>query len=213
MPRGRPRMAAGLGLGTRRAFWEHVGRHAAHLSGAICGACAVNTATPILRSHKLDDDDRCRDGGDRRAGSRGDLAVRPRVETDPPAAIESRGQLAARLVAGRRVKGMVDGRRVLAPEGVCAGGEAEVGGREVDLLELRLGRGWGAEGDEVLARAEPVAGQAHNLGLFGPLLSVLGLRTFPQPRSGPFQLFPLSRPVPALLYDAISFSCTQLATN
>lgn len=83
----------------------------------------------------------------------------------------------------------MDGGGILAPEGVRAGGEAGVRGRDVDLLGLGLGCRRGTEGDEVLARAEPVAGQAHHVGLFDPLLPVLGLRTFPQPRCGPFQLF------------------------
>ncbi len=182
-------MAARLRPGTRRAFGERVARHAAHSSGTVCGARAVNAATPILRSEKLEDDHGSGDSGERDAGGRGELAARPHVETAPPAAVGPRGELTSRSVAGGRLEGMVDGRRVLAPKGVCAGGEAGIRGREVELLALRFGRGWGAEGDEMLARAEPVAGQAHDVGLFGPLLLVLGLRTFPQPPCGPFQLF------------------------
>lgn len=186
MMRGWPMMGARLRPGFRRASGERGGGHAAHLSGTMCGARAVNTATPVVRTHQLGDDDGCGESGDRDAGRRGEPAARPHVETEPPEAVGRRGRLIGRLVAGGRVEWMVDGRRVLAPEGVCARGEAEARGDEVHLVELRFGRRRGAEGDEVLGRPEPVAGQAHDLGLLGPLLPVLGLRTFPQPRCRPF---------------------------
>lgn len=84
---GWPRTAARLKPGGGRAFGERVRRHAAHLSGTICGAHAMNTGAPILRSYKLDDDDGCGDSGDRDNGGRGELAARQHVEADPPAAV------------------------------------------------------------------------------------------------------------------------------
>ena len=79
-------------------------------------------------------------------------------------------------VVCRRLHRVMDGGRALAPE--------------IRGARWRLGsRGPGAEGDEILARAEPVAWQAHDLfGGLRPFNSV-GLATVLHPVADPLQVF------------------------
>jgi hypothetical protein len=132
---------------------------------------------------------------------------------DERAARETRLGAGRRRVAGGRIgrwvmlgslDDSVDSGRALAPEVI---------GHETGGLGFGWGRGRGAEGHEMLARAEPIPRQADDLVRSLRRTPCLDLTTFlhPLPTFSSYSF--LCRPDRALVYAWISSSWTQLATN
>jgi len=101
----------------------------------------------------------------------------PRPPVEPAAAPRTFRSAGA---VGRRLEGIVDRGRALAPEVI----------RARRRLFGVLGRGSGSEGHELLAGSEPVAGEANHIGSRASLLlSCLGMPTFLHPVGDLFQRF------------------------